>query len=66
VIETVLEDDNARLPFIPLFCRRKPVDEEEIYLDTQSELVYKAHQEEYCLTTCKGAGSDCMGTFCLN
>lgn len=60
LIDQVSEDDNARLPFIPLFSRRRNVDEEEEYLDIQTEKVYAAHQDEYCLTACKGAGNDCM------
>lgn len=43
LVNQVSEDDNARLPFIPLFFRRRNVDEEEEYLDIQTEKVYAAH-----------------------
>lgn len=62
LVEEVRADQNSRLPYIPVFYRRRSVEEEQAILDTVVPRVEAARGEEFCLSACEKQGPSCLST----
>jgi hypothetical protein len=58
----VVDDENARLPFIPAFYRTRSFEEEQAFLDAAIPLAEAARAEEFCLSACDKQGPACIST----